>query len=154
MKKKVFGRKLSRERDSRRALFRGLIKAFVTYGFLKTTKAKGKAVQAEIEKIVGKVKVGSSSNKRLIYSFMGNDRRIVDLLFSKLSSSFQNRKSGFTRMVNLPVRRGDSAQIIRLEWVDKIEVNGKDKSDKSTTKPKKEEKLKKSNVKTGIGRKK
>jgi len=81
MKKKVFGRKLSRERDTRRALFRSLIRALVVYEKIRTTKPKAKAIQADIDKIVSLAKQSSVSAKRRVFAALGNDKKTTKKLF-------------------------------------------------------------------------
>lgn len=125
MKKRIFGRKLSRERDTRRSLFRGLIKALIVHGSIKTTSAKAKAVRPQIDRIITKGKRGGLNDKRLVYGFLGNDRETSDKLFSEVLPTFSGRKSGFTRLVNLPRRRGDAAEIVRLEWSEKMVTSDK-----------------------------
>ena len=137
MKKQVFGRKLSRGLKSRRALFRALIRALVNYGSIKTTKAKAKAVQADIDKIVGLAKEGGVSAKRHVYAMLGNDRETTETIFSKIVPAL-NKQSGFTRIINLERRKGDYAEIVRLEWTEKVQIKEK-VQDKKTTKPGKAE---------------
>lgn len=125
MKKKVYGRKLSRGLNARRALFRTLIRAIVMHGSIETTKAKAKAVQADIDKLVTIAKVGGVNERRRVHSHLGNDRRTTDKLFEIVKTSFSSRKSGFTRIVKLPRRKGDGAEIAKLEWTDKVKVSEK-----------------------------
>ena len=122
MKKRVFGRQLSRERDTRRALFRSLIRALVEHGKIKTTKAKAKAIQADVDKLVNLAKKDSISAKRRIFAILGNDKETTKKLLKEVVPSFSDRSGGYTRIVPLPARRGDAAQIVRLEWVKEIEV--------------------------------
>lgn len=49
MNKKVFGRKLSRSRPAREALFAQLTRALILNGKIVTTKAKAKAIQGDVE---------------------------------------------------------------------------------------------------------
>lgn len=137
MKKKVFGRQLSRERDTRRALFRGLIRALVEHGKIKTTKAKAKAILADIDKLVNLAKVGTTSANRRVFAYLGNDRVTTKKLLETIAPSFSDRRGGYTRIVPLPRRRGDAAPMVRLEWVKEIGVKTKGKSDESKTKRKK-----------------
>jgi large subunit ribosomal protein L17 len=132
MKKRVFGRQLSRERDTRRALFRSLIRALVKHGKIKTTKAKAKAIQASIDKLVNLAKKDSISAKRRVFAILGNDKETTKKLLIEVVSSFSDRSGGYTRIVPLPARRGDAAQIVRLEWVKEIEVK-KTKTTKEKT---------------------
>lgn len=122
MKKRVFGRQLSRERDTRRALFRSLIRALVKHGKIKTTKAKAKAIQADIDKLVNLAKKDSISAKRRVFAILGNDKETTKKLLIEVVPSFLDRSGGYTRIVPLPARRGDAAQIVRLEWVKEIKI--------------------------------
>lgn len=128
MKKRVFGRQLSRERDSRRALFRSLIRALVFNGKIVTTRAKAKAIQGEAESLVTLAKNGSVAAKRRALSRVGNDRSIAEYIYKSVVPALSERKSGFTKLTSLPQRVGDRAKIVRLEWVVAIER----KSDKQS----------------------
>lgn len=138
MRKKVFGRHLSRGRKSRIALFRSLIRALVESGRIVTTRAKAKATVPLIDKLITLAKKKSVAARRKVLSELGNDRETTDLIFSKVLPAFTKRNSGFTRIILLPARWGDSAQMVRLEWSDQIATSEKVTSDKK----KKEEKTK------------
>jgi large subunit ribosomal protein L17 len=142
MKKNVFGKKLSRERDSRRALFRGLTISLIENGKIETTQAKAKAVLPEIDRIVNLGKDGSTASLRRVYSILGGNSKAVKKL-SLVAPKFTDRKSGFTRIVKIGARRGDRAPMVRLEWVENIETIEKKKvvnkkESKVKTKDKKE----------------
>jgi large subunit ribosomal protein L17 len=123
MRKMIFGRQLSRGRKSREALFRSLIKALILNGKISTTKAKAKAVQNRIDKLVSKVKKDSISARREIAKTIGNDRKMIEYLFGKIGPAFKQRKGGYTRIIFLPRRQGDGAEMARIEWTEKVESN-------------------------------
>ncbi|KKT67147.1 MAG: 50S ribosomal protein L17 [Candidatus Woesebacteria bacterium GW2011_GWA2_44_33] len=129
MRKMVFGRHLSRSRKSRIALFRSLIRALTISGKIVTTRAKAKAIIPQIDKIVTAAKKNSLSARRRVLASLGNDRSTTDLIFLKVVPALPNRTSGFTRMVLLPARRGDKAQMVRLEWSEIIEMKEKPKKE-------------------------
>src|SRR3989344_6597155 len=131
MRKKVFGRKFSRDYGSRKALFRSLIRGLVIAGSIDTTYAKAKSIQGDLDKLTNLAIEGSLSHYKMIVSFLGNDESTAKKLVERTKSAVGNRSSGFTRIVKLPARRGDNAQMARLEWVDKVEVKTKGVSDKS-----------------------
>jgi large subunit ribosomal protein L17 len=143
MKKRVFGRQLSQATKSRKALFRSLVKALVINGKIKTTKAKAKAVQGMVDKIINLAKDGSLSKKRKVYALLGNDRKISNQIFEIVKTGFSERNSGYTRVVNLPERRGDLSPMVRLEWTEEIGIKEKGKSDKSKKKVEEKSKSKK-----------
>ncbi len=125
MLKRVYGKKLSRAQGARRALFRSLIMALVRDGKIVTTKAKAKAVQADLDKIMKKVRKADLSSQREVLAALGNDKETVSKLFGELKGLASQRQSGFTRITALPPRRGDAAEIVRLEWSGKIEEKKK-----------------------------
>lgn len=129
MRKMVFGRQLSRSRKSRIALFRSLIRALAISGKIVTTKAKAKAIIPQIDKLITAAKKNSISARRRVLSELGNDRKTTDLIFLKVAPAFSNRSSGFTRIVLLPARPGDSAQMVRLEWTEVVEIKEKPKKE-------------------------
>lgn len=131
MKKKVFGRKLSRDFGSRKALFRSLVRSLVKHGSIRTTKAKAKAIQGEVDRYVNLAKAGSVTSRRRLLELLGNDRVTTESIIGIVKSSFLQRTGGYTRIVNLPVRRGDAAEIVKLEWTEEIGVDEKGKKRKS-----------------------
>jgi large subunit ribosomal protein L17 len=120
MKKRVYGRKLGRERDTRRALFRSIIAALVEHGKIVTTKTKAKAVQGDIDKLITLAKKKTIAANRRLFAKLGNDKETVKKLVKLIAPTFSGRKSGYTRIVNLPRRRGDRAEMARLEWVKEL----------------------------------
>jgi large subunit ribosomal protein L17 len=134
MNKKVFGRKLSRSRPAREALFASLAKALIENGKIVTTRAKAKAVQGSIEKMVTSAKKGDLSSRRRVTAELDNARKHADILFQNVAKAFSARQSGFTRIVSLPSRVGDRAKMARLEWTDKVEIEGKAKAKKAEVK--------------------
>lgn len=116
MYKKVLGKKLSRDTDSRKALFRSLIRALVANGKIVTTKTKALAIRSDVDKLMKLVEKDDISARRRLNSKLGNDKNTVEKLL-KLKPLTQKRKSGFTRIINLPARRGDGASMARMELV-------------------------------------
>jgi len=127
MRQKVFGRKLSRGGGARKALYVAIVRALVINGDIKTTKAKAKAVIPEIERLVSLARKGNSAK---IAAFFGNNRKIA-LDFTNMVRQFSERNSGFSRIINLPPRVGDSAEMVRLMWVENIVKSEKNDSQKS-----------------------
>jgi len=141
MRKMVFGRKFSRGKSGRTALFRSLVRALILNGKIVTTKARAKAVSGQIDKYVCQAKKGGISLRRKVLAEMGNDRETVDKLFGKVAATLTKRNSGFTKIIHLSRRKGDNAEMAILEWVDKIADSEKrtaerKKSDKKVAQPK------------------
>jgi len=127
MNKRVFGRKLSRSRPAREALFASLAQSLITNGKIVTTRAKAKAVAGSVEKMVTLAKTGTIAARRKVMSNLDNKREAADVLFQKVVKVFTAKNSGFTRIISLPRRVGDNAQMARIEWTEKVEYEDKTK---------------------------
>ncbi len=139
---------MSRSRPAREALFASLARAMFLNGKIVTTRAKAKAVQRSLEKFVTLAKKADLSSRKRALARLDNARDAADALFQKIAPAFSGRNSGYTRIISLPVRRGDNAQMVRIEWTEKmIEVPKVEKVSKVS----KEKKAKK--VKAKVARK-
>lgn len=137
MKKKVFGVKLSRERATRNALFISLVENLVLKGSIKTTKPKAKSIIGMVDKLVVLAKKDTLASKRQILRKLRGNKEVASILWTDVAKTFANRHSGFTRIIPLLQRKGDLAQMVKLEWVEKIEkpapakqVRGKEEATK------------------------
>lgn len=120
MNKRTFGTKLSRERSSRELLFVGLVENLVLHGRIKTTKAKAKAIVGLIDRLVVIAKKGTLASKRQILKRLKNNKDVSTKLWTDVAKTFANRPSGFTRIIPLVARKGDLADMVRLEWTDLV----------------------------------
>jgi large subunit ribosomal protein L17 len=134
MNKRVFGRKLSRSRPAREALFASLAQSLIINGKIVTTRAKAKAVQSSVEKMVTAAKSGTISARRKVLSNLDNKRNATEILFKNVAKAFPVKNSGFTRIISLPNRTGDNAQMVRMEWTEKIEYEIKKKPEEKSKK--------------------
>lgn len=127
MRHNVYGRKLNRTTNQRKALFRSLAVALFTHGRIDTTEAKAKAVRPWIEKLVTRSKTNDLTSRRLLLSDLPN-QQVVEKLLSSVGPAFTNRPGGYTRLTRLGNRFGDNAMIVRLEFVEEIKglKEGKD----------------------------
>lgn len=132
MNKKVFGRKLSRSRPAREALFASLAQSLIKNGKIETTRAKAKAVISSVEKMVTSAKKGGIPARRRVLAELDNSRESVEILFSSVAKAFSGKTSGFVRFISLPRRRGDNAEMARLEWTEKVEYEVKKKAAKKS----------------------
>lgn len=138
MNKKVFGKKLSRSRPAREALFSSLSRSLILNGKIVTTRAKAKAVTPLVEKIVSRAKKGDLSGRRRVLGDLDNKKDALTYLYQNIVPAFANRTSGFTKFISLPARKGDNARMVRMEWTDKVgnseKVTGNSKKKKTETK--------------------
>jgi len=119
MKKSVYGRKLGRNSNQRKALFRGLISSLIGKGQIKTTLVKAKAVKGQAEKLITKAKRGSLNDRRIIFRFL-NKKSLVDDLVDRISPSLAKRNSGYLKILKLERRKGDDTPMALLSFVDEL----------------------------------
>ncbi|OGD79112.1 50S ribosomal protein L17 [Candidatus Collierbacteria bacterium RIFOXYB1_FULL_49_13] len=112
----VFGRKLGRNINQRKSLFKSLINSLIARGEISTTQAKAKAIQGLFDKLVTKAKLGTVHMRRLLHAFL-QDKSAVNKLVDELAPKFGSRGSGFTSITKLGHRRGDNAEIVKLTLV-------------------------------------
>ena len=124
MRHKIAGKRLSRGKDERLALRRILIKQLFEHERIRTTRAKAEAIRGQAEKMITLAKRGNKAEgaaavhvKRLAVARLG-DKEIVKKLFEDIAPRFENRPGGYTRMVKLGPRYGDSAEMVLLELVE------------------------------------
>lgn len=136
MRHGYFGKKLSRNTNERRRLFLMLARELIDHGMIKTTLAKARAVQPLVEKLVTKAKKGSSADKRQLYKVLA-DNESVARLTNWAHTRFNNRTSGFTRIVKMGYRLGDNSEEVMFTFVDpvsKIKVSVKKEEPKTQAK--------------------
>ena len=124
MRHKVAGYRLGRSKAARIALRRNLIKQFFTHERIRTTRAKAAAIRGEAEKLITIARnsaEGTDDEKvhaqRLVASRLG-DNSLNQRLFDEIAPRFANRPGGYTRVLKLGPRMGDSAEMVILELVE------------------------------------
>ncbi|HZM21470.1 MAG TPA: 50S ribosomal protein L17 [Anaerolineales bacterium] len=124
MRHQVSGYRLGRTTGARLALRRNLIKQFFTHERIQTTRAKAAAIRGEAERLITIARnsaQGSDIDKvnarRLVVSRLG-DNQLIKRLFDEIAPRFANRNGGYTRLLKLGPRMGDSAEMVILELVE------------------------------------
>jgi large subunit ribosomal protein L17 len=129
MRHRVAGKKLGRSTPQRKALELSLTLALLDNGRITTTRAKADFVRGNVEKLITlakRSKVHADPNRvvhaqRLAASRLNNDREVVQKLFTEIAPRFENRAGGYTRVLKLGPRRGDSAEMVLLELTEREE---------------------------------
>ena len=141
MKKHVFGKKLKRDANERKALFKNLLTSLVLEERIKTTEAKAKAIRSAADKLITKAKKGGDSAHRALHPDV-NQKAVVKLV-ADLGPRFTGRAGGYTRIIKIGKRRvADNAPMVYMEWT---EVAIKQQAEPRT---KKEKPVKKTVAKT------
>jgi large subunit ribosomal protein L17 len=113
---RVTGRKLSRYKDQRKALLRGLTVDLVTHERITTTLAKAKETRVMAEKLITHGKKGTLHNRRIALSQVPN-KDAVAKVFDDLGPRYAERPGGYTRIIKLGPRQGDGASMAVIELV-------------------------------------
>ncbi|NIL99574.1 MAG: 50S ribosomal protein L17 [Acidobacteria bacterium] len=111
------GRKLGRTTEHRVALLRNLSTQLFANEKIQTTLAKAKELRPFAERLVTISKRGTLHARRQVARHI-HDRKVVSKLFDTLSARYDQRPGGYTRIIKLGPRRGDSAEMAMIELVD------------------------------------
>jgi len=111
------GKKLGRDSAHRRALYANLAGSLIEHGRIKTTITKAKAVKPLAEQMITLGRRGDLHARRQATAFL-RSRDVVHMLFAEVAPRFKDRPGGYTRIVRIGPRLGDSAEMAYLELVD------------------------------------
>jgi large subunit ribosomal protein L17 len=117
MAHRIGGRKLSRKQGPRLALYANLTVSILRYERVQTTEAKAKEVRGQVERMITLAKRGDLAARRAVVAEFPNEPLVVTKLFDEIAPKYADRTSGFTRIVHLGQRMGDSAPIVQIELV-------------------------------------
>tara|TARA_B100001175_G_scaffold294017_1_gene280927 strand:- start:183 stop:650 length:468 start_codon:yes stop_codon:yes gene_type:complete len=144
MRHKIGYRKLNKTGEHRKALFKNMLNSLIKYEQIITTLPKAKELKPQIDKVItiGKKKI--LSNKKRLFSKL-QDKKSVTKVFEILSSRYNKRSGGYSRVLKAGFRTGDDAPMAIIELVDrdkeakkidkpkKVETKDKEKSNKDLT---------------------
>ena len=130
MRHRIHGKKLGRNSGQRKALKKSLSLALLEHERITTTQAKAAFVRGDVERLITIAKRGLAHDdpnravhaRRIVASRLNNDRDIVGKVFDKLAPRYENRAGGYTRVMKLGPRKGDNAEMVLLELVDREEA--------------------------------
>jgi large subunit ribosomal protein L17 len=111
--------KLGRTSEHRNAMLANLVCSLITHRRVTTTLARAKAARSVAEKMVTLGKKGSIHHRRLAVARL-HQEDAARVLFKEIAPAFKDRNGGYTRIIKLNQRNGDSAQRAILEWVSEI----------------------------------
>ncbi len=132
MRHKKAGRQFGRDTSSRRAMLRNLTANLITHERIETTDAKAKALRPVIDRIIVTAKKNTLASKRQV-AVQVHVPEVFKKLYAEILPHFQEKNSGFTRVIKLGVRRGDGAEmsVVELLTPRPVEVAAdKEKKDK------------------------
>jgi len=93
MRHRKVGRQLRRSPEQRLSLLRNLAQSLIQHGAIETTEAKAKELRPFVEKLI----------------------TVNDKLFHEVAPRFATRQGGYTRILKTGHRKGDGAEMARIE---------------------------------------
>jgi len=156
MRHRVKTKKLSRNKASREALLRSLMRALILSQSIITTSAKAKEVKKFAERLISVAKKSSVNSHRRVFQRLA-DKKVVKKFFSEIVPQLEDKTGGNIRLIKTGKRKGDGADMSLIEFIlveKKEEKKGKKKGRMTRIRRKKPPKEKKKEEKTKKSEKK
>jgi large subunit ribosomal protein L17 len=117
MRHHLSGRQLSRNSSHRHALMRNMSVSLLRHETIRTTLPKAKELRRVVEPLITLGKSDGDANRRLAFARL-RDAQIVEKLFADLGPRFKARPGGYTRILRMGPRPGDSAPMALMQLVE------------------------------------
>jgi large subunit ribosomal protein L17 len=122
---------LGRKAGHRRLMMANMAASLIKSKRITTTVAKAKALRKYVEPLITKSKSDTTTNRRTVFSYL-QDKIAVTELFNVIAGKISERPGGYTRIIKLGFRLGDSAETAMIELVDFNDIYVKE-AKKTTT---------------------
>src|SRR5262249_41616542 len=125
MRHRVAYRKLGRVTEHRIAMLRNQATALLRHEHLTTTVPRAKELRPFVERLITIAKRGVANGegngkalhaRRVVMQDL-QDRDVVSKLFDTIAPRFAERPGGYTRLLRIGYRKGDSAEVAQVELV-------------------------------------
>jgi large subunit ribosomal protein L17 len=125
MRHNVAHRKLGRVTEHRLAMIRNQAISLLRHERIETTMPKAKELRPFVERLITIAKRGVASaeakgqslHARRMVAAELQDKAVVGKLFETIAPRFADRPGGYTRILRVGYRRGDSAEVAQIELV-------------------------------------
>ncbi|KXG75695.1 50S ribosomal protein L17 [Fervidicola ferrireducens] len=109
-------RKLGRDSAHRNMMLRNMVTSLFKHGRIITTEARAKEVRRLAEKMITLAKRNDLAARRMVLAEV-LDETTVKNLFEKIAPKYSERNGGYTRILKIGPRRGDSSSMVVIELV-------------------------------------
>src|SRR6476659_680438 len=116
MRHRKAGRALRRTSEQKLALMRNLASSLIEHGAIETTEAKAKELRPFVEKLITKARAAPHHDRRQAVRHI-HKRETADKLFQEVGPKNAKRAGGYTRILKTGHRKGDGAEMARIELV-------------------------------------
>jgi len=117
MRHQLSGRQLSRNSSHRKALMRNMCAALIRVETIRTTLPKAKELRRVVEPLITLGKTDSLPGRRRAWITLRDDA-LVEKLFEDIGPRFKTRAGGYTRILKMGPRPGDSAEMALMQLVE------------------------------------
>ena len=117
MRHNVRGRKLGRTSAHRTAMFRNQLASLMENEGIVTTLPKAKELRPIAEKIITQGRSDTVHSRRRVRRWLP-DRDLIKKVFEEISPRYQDRPGGYLRITKLGPRKGDGAELAKIEFVE------------------------------------
>lgn len=115
------GRKLGVTTSHRKAMMANLCSSLIQHKRVETTLTRAKELRRVADRMITLGKRGTIHARRQAIRVLRNNRA-VKVVFDELAPKFSDRMGGYTRILKLGYRRGDSAPMAVIEYIDVVPV--------------------------------
>ena len=121
MRHQLSGRQLSRNAPHRWAMLRNMAASLLRHETIRTTVPKAKELRRVVEPLITLGKDDSDANRRRAFAQL-RDAEVVVKLFESLGPRFKARPGGYTQILRMDPRPGDSAPMALMRLMDQPEA--------------------------------
>jgi large subunit ribosomal protein L17 len=133
MRHQLSGRQLSRNSSHRKALMRNMCAALIRVETIRTTLPKAKELRRVVEPLITLGKIDSLPGRRRAWITLRDDS-LVEKLFEDIGPRFKSRSGGYTRILKMEPRVGDSAPMALMQLVESAAAPAAPSDDKPAKK--------------------
>ena len=118
MRHRLGYKKLNRTSEHRKALIKNMLNSLIKYEQITTTLPKAKVLKPQADKVITLGKKDTLQNTKTLISIL-QDKNSANKVKKKLSTRYEKRNGGYTRIIKSGFRYGDNAPMAVIEFVDR-----------------------------------
>lgn len=116
MRHRVVGSSLGRRTEHRESMLQNIVAELLKRERVTTTEARAREARKLAERVITKGRTGRLHDRRMAMALL-TDKTAVGKLMEEIGPRYADRNGGYTRIMKLMPRKGDSAPMALLELV-------------------------------------
>ena len=114
MRHRTQGRKFGRVEGPRKAMLRALATSLMLDEKITTTSARAKEIRPLVEHLLSRARENTLTARRELSEYLYTERAVLKVL-NNLAPRYKARTGGYTRITKMLTRKGDGAEMSRIE---------------------------------------